>query len=147
MDIYDVLFRTEDKKAFFYTDDEGRTRFAGGASSGGGTVSGSLPLHGDTVALRNYVVKYAETPAGNNLKVADVDRIAQEIARFSGDDKVQTHHYAEAAQYASIDSLSEIADRTDDSQIIERARTILGLVGASKVSKSPLQNSHYLTNL
>jgi hypothetical protein len=63
------------------------------------------------------------------MRVDEVDRMAQQIARMEGSDKVQAHHYAEAAQYASLDSLQEIANRTGDSQIIERAQNILNQLG------------------
>jgi hypothetical protein len=42
-DLYDVLFgeKEDANKAFFFTDEEGRVRFAGGPGSGGGGSSGS----------------------------------------------------------------------------------------------------------
>jgi hypothetical protein len=76
-DLYEVLFgeKQKDEKAFFYTDDEGRVRFAGGPGSGSGT-GGSGGADGNSTSVlvdkrkSDFVDWYAKHSAelGNRAK-------------------------------------------------------------------------------
>jgi hypothetical protein len=56
MDLYEELFgeKAEGRKAFFYTDEEGRVRFAGGPGGGGGTAGGGAAGSGGSITLNSY---------------------------------------------------------------------------------------------